>query len=261
MVDYKALYLQLQADLDSKNDKLIQAAVMEEIAMRETVVAGLQEQLKFAENESELLRRENTQLKAQLAALNGGKVPPPLPSASAPAGGGGGGGGGGGDDGQWSQMISTLKASVAEKQRALVAAEEDRVKLGHQLAEEKLTVFRLAEKLRAVVIKYQNERAQWADEHNTLRAEIAQAKGSEYINVMGGMEAESPRPEAPSTPIDSAPGGDVSTVLQTQLDRAVYALRLLQEERISLVVYQNKAQQAIKLLATENVKLGGTLGR
>ena len=261
VVDYKALYLQLQADLDSKNDKLIQAAVMEEIAMRETVVAGLQEQLKFAENESELLRRENTQLKAQLAALNGGKVPPPLPSASAPAGGGGGGGGGGGDDGQWSQMISTLKASVAEKQRALVAAEEDRVKLGHQLAEEKLTVFRLAEKLRAVVIKYQNERAQWTDEHNTLRAEIAQAKGSEYINVMGGMEAESPRPEAPSTPIDSAPGGDVSTVLQTQLDRAVYALRLLQEERISLVVYQNKAQQAIKLLATENVKLGGTLGR
>eukprot|EP00388_Colpodella_angusta_P001175 GDKJ01003874.1.p1 GENE.GDKJ01003874.1~~GDKJ01003874.1.p1 ORF type:complete len:145 (-),score=2.20 GDKJ01003874.1:114-548(-) len=142
-----------------------------------------------------------------------------------------------------------------------MGAEEDKVRLGHQLAEEKLTVFRLAEKLRAVVIKYQNERAGWTEESNTLRAEIAQAKGSEYLNVMGSTDADaSPRSEPPTSPTIDGSGGDISTVLQTQLDRAVNALRELQVERVSLVVYQHKAQQAIKLLATENMKLGGTLG-
>lgn len=261
VVDYKALYLQLQADLDSKNDKLIQAAVMEEIAMRETAVAGLQEQLKFAESESALLRKENAMLKHQLAQLNGGVVPPPIASFQGPAPSGGGGG----DSAQWGDMINTLKTSLAEKQKALVSAEEDKVKLGHLLAEEKLTVFRLAEKLRAVVIKYQSERTQWSEEHNTLRAEIAQAKGSEYLNVMGGTDADaSPRNEAPASPVidtSNNTGGDISTVLQAQLDRAVQALRELQVERVSLVVYQHKAQQAIKLLAAENMKLGGTLGR
>eukprot|EP00758_Cryptobia_borreli_P005523 Tbor_TRINITY_DN4912_c0_g1::TRINITY_DN4912_c0_g1_i1::g.9864::m.9864 len=277
VMDYKAMYLQLQADLDTKTDELIQVAVSDEIAMYESTIANLKEQLKFSEEENCLLKVENAQLRAAGGAIDEqsfdssvrGNVDLMSPSQRersiglrSDSGATNG----------WAAIVDDLKLTLAKRDEKESIVDAERVKLALLLSEEKSTTFRLAEKLRALAIKYQSEKAAWAEECRGLKAEIASIRGTEYLSTAAGIcdddndnimslialgSAATSDELARMNIIGSERGGDTSSVLQQQLDRCIQTIENLYDERTSLIVYQSKSQKAIKLLALENAALGG----
>eukprot|EP00658_Telonema_sp_P-2_P015933 TRINITY_DN16164_c0_g1_i2.p1 TRINITY_DN16164_c0_g1~~TRINITY_DN16164_c0_g1_i2.p1 ORF type:complete len:301 (+),score=91.20 TRINITY_DN16164_c0_g1_i2:148-1050(+) len=259
VVDYKALYLQLQADLDSRNDKLIEAAVADEKAMYEGVISNLKDQLKYAHDENVLLKKENTRLSKGGAAV------------ASPSDGGGGGSSTGSPNtaagGDWSRVVENLQVSLGQRDERLQTVEAEKVKLALALSEEKTNVFRIAEKLRAIAIKYRAERGAWEMENRSLQGELASVRGTEYLSTDGAMAVAAAAAEdaaAANTKqrkrkggIDEQDDDSDDDGLANQLERAQASIRDLHEERIALIVYQAKAQKAIKMLARENIKLGG----
>ena len=257
VVDYKALYLQLQADLDSRNDKVIEAAIADEKAMYESVISGLKEQLQFAQDENSLLKSENSKLRkgGAVAVSDAGGTPIASPTSA------------GGD---WSRVVENLQKSLAQRDERLQSVEAEKVRLALALSEEKTNVFRIAEKLRAVAIKYRAERGAWEMENRSLQGELASVRGTEYLSTDGAVAVAAAAAEDAASKQqrkrakggfdeqDSGEGDD--DTVEMQLERAQATIRDLHEERIALIVYQAKAQKAIKMLARENIKLGGGKG-
>ncbi|KEG08291.1 putative kinesin [Trypanosoma grayi] len=237
VLDYKALYLQLLAELDSKNDGTLEDALSEEREVYEGRIHALEDRVRLLTSENDLLRQENAQLRG------GGAL---APGAEAPG---------------WQVMSKQLRDTLGERDANIRVISEERYKLAILLAEEKRTVFRLAEKLRATMLRYQMESKRWTQRLDELGMELAKVKGTDFISFQSGVgESTSPRMlSSPRMNMDSESGqltmahGD--TYLQEQLDKAFQQIRALNQERMELIVYQSKADKAIRMLHAEKTAL------
>jgi hypothetical protein len=279
------MYLQLQADLDAKQDALIMQAISEERALFEEQLGSLREQLRFAEEENGALRLENDRLRRSPRAdgavasptatstgapvNNTGKsAAPATPAAPAPS--------------QW-DAVDSMRASIAARDEKSRAAHEDRIRLALLLANEKRTVFRLAEKLRALVMQYAVERGTMMQRMTELQNEVAELRGTDFLtgNAVqpeddtnsisnSNNQTESDPPPPPLSPsLVSKTSSEVSqsdsneaervaeamNALQQQLTKAFAVIQRMQSERRELILYQSKSEKAIRFLVSERERL------
>ncbi|RNF06727.1 putative kinesin [Trypanosoma rangeli] len=237
VLDYKALYLQLMAELDSKNDGTLEDALGEERRVYEDRVNALEDRVKLLSTENDLLRQEIAALQS-----GGGEVS----STSCAAAG-------------WQTVSKQMRDKLCERDAEIKTITDERFKLAILLAEEKRTAFRLAEKLRATLIRYQMDSRQWTQRQEELDVELARLKGTDYISVTGGMNECSSLcgTVGQASPTDSmnVSAGQGDAYLQEQLDKAYTRIRELNKERVERIVYQFKAEKAIRMLHAEKAAL------
>ncbi|ORC91052.1 putative kinesin [Trypanosoma theileri] len=237
VLDYKALYLQLLAELDSKNDGTLENALSEEREVYEERIRALEDRVKILTAENDLLRQES-------ASLSGGGDGNPDTTNTA-----------------WHTMSKQLRNTLTERDEKIRTINDERFKLAILLAEEKRTVFRLAEKLRATMIRYQMESDRWVQRMDELGTELAKVKGTDYIGFQPADAAAESSTSTPVTPQYADPNGMSQTTgheevyLQEQLEKAYQRIRSLNQERIDLIVYQSRAEKAIRLLHAEKTAL------
>ncbi|KAG5498545.1 hypothetical protein JKF63_02831 [Porcisia hertigi] len=237
VLDYKALYLQLMADLDNKNDKTLEEALEEERGVYEDRISSLRDQIKLLTDENSMLRTENVQLREA--------VPPEklrmivetpasgLSSTDAAAGGGGGG---------WAKANQELREMISLRDEKLRMISDERVRLALAVAEEQRKCFQLAQKMRSFALRYKMERAQSTRRQDELCAELAAVKGTDYLSTLGNFDAMI-GPATARLPRDAEDLNDI--------DRAQAMIRALRTERVELIVYQAKAANAIRMLVRE----------
>jgi hypothetical protein len=278
VLDYKALYLQLQADLDAKQDAVIMEAIREERAIFEEQINNLKEQLRYAEQENKALIKENQQLRRSggptAGTVDGGAttaagVAAPPTSPASPASSGTDGKASAAVPSQWA-AVEDLRASIAARDEKSRIAHEERMRLALLLADEKRTVFRLAEKLRAMVMQYSVERNLMTQRLTELQNEVAELRGTDYLSPNVPVEEE-PQPVLSPRQAAGAPGAgsngakadaedagdavDTMGMLQNQLNKAYNVIQRMQQERTELIIYQCKSQKAIRFLVAEHEQL------
>ncbi|KAG5472635.1 hypothetical protein LSCM4_01955 [Leishmania orientalis] len=238
VLDYKALYLQLMADMDNKNDKTLEDALEEERNVYEDRISNLNDQIKLLSNENSMLRNENSMLRSA--------VPPeklkmidetPASGVSVPDGAAGGGGGG-----NWAKANQELREMIKLRDEKLRTISDERVRLALVLGEEQRKCFQLAQKMRSFASRYKLERAQAVRRQDELCAELAAVKGTDYLSALGNFDA-------------TLSAGSARTSREAEdfsdNDRAQALIRALRAERMELIVYQAKAASAIRMLVKE----------
>ncbi|KAF8286145.1 kinesin [Trypanosoma cruzi cruzi] len=243
VLDYKALYLQLMAELDSKNDGTLADALKEERRVYEDRVSALEDRVRILTTENDLLRQEITELQ------RGGDGT--ATDGAAAAG--------------WQAVSKQMRDKLAERDAEIKVITEERFKLAILLAEEKRTAFRLAEKLRATMMRYQMDSKQWTQQQEMLAIELAQLKGTDYISLTGGIKecgssGGSTNQSAFTDSVSMPPQSSLSTgqddsYMQEQLEKAYNRIRELNQERLERIVYQSKAEKAIRVLYAEKTAL------
>ncbi|KAK7200634.1 kinesin [Novymonas esmeraldas] len=249
VLDYKALYLQLMADLDNKNDKTLEDALEEERGVYEDRISALNDQIKLLTSENAMLRNENSQLREA--------VPPEklrliveTPTTGLPGsngafsgnggaeGSGSGSAGGSAGGGNWAKANQELREMIGLRDEKLRVISDERVRLALAVAEEQRRCFQLAQKMRAFALRYKMEREQSTRRQDELCAELAATKGTDYLSALGNFDAVSPR-----MPRE---GDDFNDI-----ERAQAQIRAFRAERTELIVYQAKAANAIRMLVRE----------
>lgn len=246
VLDYKALYLQLMADLDNKNDKTLEDALDEERGVYEDRISALNDQIKLLTDENTMLRKENGQLRAVVPKdkLKLIVQTPGGGAAGAAADGAAGGeeqmsGGGGGD---WAEANRQLREMIGLRDAKLRTISDERVRLALLLSEEQRKCFKLAQKMQAFGLKYKMERSQLTHRQDELAAELAASKGTDYLSAMGAFDMYT----SPSSPRPPREGEEFN-----DLEKAQAQIRAFRAERQELIVYQVKAASAIRMLVKE----------
>nr|CCC90903.1 putative kinesin [Trypanosoma congolense IL3000] len=258
VLDYKALYLQLLADLDSKNDGTLESALSEERSVYEERIRSLEENVKILTAENNVLRKENAELRGDGCASSTSASGGPTDASSASG------------DGKlgWHSLTEQLKKKLKEKEAAIETINGERSKLGILLAEEKRTAFRLAQKLRANMMRHGMENNKLTERMTELSIENAKLKGTDYISFQSNAACEdsltlpselSEKYVDPSSAQHSTEVGEA--YLQEQLDKAHERLRALHQERLELIVYQSMAGKAIRMLHSEKTSLANQLDK
>lgn len=245
VLDYKALYLQLMADLDNKNDKTLEEALDEERGVYEDRISSLNDQIKMLTDENAMLRKEN-------GALRSGVPPEKLESIIGAAGGSpvtaaAGGVAGGATTMNWARACQELREMIQLRDAKLRTISDERVRLALLLSEEKRACFHVAQKLQALAIMYKMERGALMKRQDELNAELAATKGTEYLSATGSYDSTtlgSPR-------LRGMAGSDNDMYVIEDLDKALSVIRALRSERSEMIVYQAKAEKAIRLLVAE----------
>ncbi|EPY20386.1 kinesin [Strigomonas culicis] len=226
VLDYKALYTQLMAELDAKNDGTLADALQEERDVYEDRIAGLQEQVQTLTDENGLLKQENTALRA-------GVSPEKVAAAVANVDGG---------SGNWAEVNAHLREMIQARDEKINTINDERVRLAMLLSQEKRTCFQLAHKMQAVSLQYMVERKGLVKRLDELAAELAAAKGTDYLSAVGNF--------SPATD-GTVDGGASPRFPADETPAAREMIAALRQERIELIVYQSKAEKAIRLLAAE----------
>lgn len=243
VLDYKALYLQLQAEMDAKVDHAMEDTLAEERAAYEDRINNLEQTVKSLTTENELLKEENKSLKS-------GLPPEKLAAFTAAAGASGN---------NWQKANEELRQILAARDERMKVVNDERMKLAVLLSQEKVTCFNLAKKLQAIAQHYRLDRAELMRRQNTMAAELASLKGTDYISAFSDTEGASPVLPSARGPL---PAGSTADALATltgdaaeEVSKLQAQLQAYREDRIELGVYQNKAAKAIRLLVAEKEEL------
>jgi hypothetical protein len=246
VLDYKALYLQLMADLDNKNDKTLEDALEEERGVYEDRISSLNDQIKLLTDENTMLRNENGQLRAVVPADKLKQIIQ-TPASSAAAGGAASGataaaGAANGGGGDWAEANRELREMIALRDAKLRTISDERVRLALLLSEEQRKCFKLAQKMQAFGLKYKMERSQLTRRQDELAAELAASKGTDYLSATSNFDSTM----SPSSPRPPREGEEIN-----DLEKAQAQIRAFRAERQELIVYQAKAASAIRMLVKE----------
>ncbi|KPA83006.1 putative kinesin [Leptomonas pyrrhocoris] len=247
VLDYKALYLQLMADLDNKNDKTLEDALEEERGVYEDRISALNDQIKLLTEENTMLRNENGQLRAAVPA---DKLKMIVQTPASQVGGGAANGaaagatGGGGVSGgnSWAEASLQLREMINLRDAKLRTISDERVRLALLLSEEQRKCFKLAQKMQAFGLKYKMERSQLTRRQDELAAELAASKGTDYLSAVTNFDMLTTL-SSPRMPRDGEEFND--------LEKAQAQIRAFRAERQELIVYQAKAATAIRMLVKE----------
>ncbi|CAJ1990818.1 DEATH kinesin / KIN29 [Leishmania donovani] len=238
VLDYKALYLQLMADLDNKNDKTLEEALEEERGVYEERISALDEEMKLLSDENAMLRNENKQLR-QYVPADRLKLIDETPSSGVPGANGEVASGG------WAKANQDLRELVKQRDEKLKVISDERVRLALVVAEEKRKCFQLAQKMRSFAMRYKMEREQSTQRQEELCAELAALKGTDYLSAVGNFDATA-SPGSPGSPHYPREGEEFNDAESAQAQ-----IRALRAERTELMVYQAKAANAIRMLVKE----------
>ncbi|KPI83744.1 putative kinesin [Leptomonas seymouri] len=241
VLDYKALYLQLMADLDNKNDKTLEDALEEERGVYEDRISALNDQIKMLAEENTMLRKENGELRAVVPA---DKLKQIVQTPASMATGGAMGGAAdsiAGDGGGWAAANQHLREIIVLRDAKLRTISDERVRLALLLSEEQRKCFKLAQKMQAFGLKYKMEHMQLMRRQNELAAELAASKGTDYLSATGNFDA--------ATSLSPRPTRDGEEV--NDLEKAQAQIRAFRAERQDLILYQAKAASAIRMLVKE----------
>ncbi|KAG5472255.1 hypothetical protein LSCM1_03654 [Leishmania martiniquensis] len=238
VLDYKALYLQLMADMDNKNDKTLEDALEEERSVYEERIGTLNDQIKLLSNENSMLRGENSMLRSAVPPEKLKMIDETPASGVAVANGAAGGGGGG----NWVKASQELREVIKQRDEKLRVLSDERVRLALQLAEEQRKCFQLAQKMRSFAARYKLERDEASRRQDELCAELAAVKGTDYLSAISNFDATVALPTGRM-------GREVEDLSDN--DRAQALIRALRAERTELIVYQAKAANAIRMLVKE----------
>ncbi|CBH11668.1 kinesin, putative [Trypanosoma brucei gambiense DAL972] len=256
ILDYKALYYQLLADLDSKNDRTLETALSEERTAYEDRIRVLEERIKILTSENDMLRRESSQL--------GGTGP--VSGTSTASGAAAAVVMGGDDANDWRSLTMKMRRAIEKLDADLKRTDKERVELAQFLALEKNKVNVLAQKLRAESLKHIMENKELTQRVTELSIDNAKLKGTDYISFQPSAACEDALPLSLDSPRRGTPSSGLSqsinvgdAYLQEQLDKANRQLRVLNEERVELIVYQMMASKAIRLLHAEKTSLANHL--
>ncbi|CAG9578158.1 putative kinesin [Leishmania major strain Friedlin] len=235
VLDYKALYMQLMAELDNKNDKTLEEALEEERGVYEERISALDEEMKLLSDENAMLRNENKQLR-QYVPADRLKLIDETPSSGVS------GANGEVVSGGWAKVNQDLRKLVQQRDERLKVISDERVRLALVVAEEKRKCFQLAQKMRSFAMRYKMEREQSTQRQEELCTELATLKGTDYLSAVGSFDATA-SPGSPNYPRENEEFNDAESA-QAQI-------RALRAERMELMVYQAKAANAIRKLVKE----------
>lgn len=249
VLDYRALYLQLQAELDRRVEGGVGTALEE--AQR-----AAKEQADELNGRIALLEQENAALKQENAAMRSGKSP------VTPASGGAAGAAAGGarfSDDSWRSVVDKQKEALDEATRRAERLRGEVASLQKRLHEEERQTFALGIRFRDTLRITQQQRAEGNNALQMLQAEIAALRGTEYL------AATLPDMETSGSPAVGTGGGGEASPLTASTGRAsgfdelladneklLTAVGALRRERTELLVYQHKAARAIRLLYAES---------
>jgi hypothetical protein len=227
VIDYKALYLDLQKQLDERRDQAVEAAMAE-------IGEGHTEHVRQLEERVGLLEKEN-------AILRSGKA---IPAGSAagkhadPAG-----------DGSVGDIVVVMKACIAEREARLSAmtgllSTEKRSRL-----EREGQLFAVGRKYADLKIMSNEFVASQASVMDGLRIELAASKGVDYLGVDGGgvdmnaLEVRHARlGSASGAPASPTGGGGL------ELEAHMAQLEGVKEALRGQIIYNHKACSAIRML-------------
>lgn len=264
VLDYKAMFLQLQADLAKKEDDTLTAGLDEQRRDFEDQVTRLKEELRVAEQQNEILRRENEELRTAMSSPPGKgakEASPPRPSSSI-------------DE----KLINELKSMIKTRDAKVEATNSERLQLGKLFAHEQLKCFKLAQQLQALAVRYQNDMNQLSKRIDELNTELAKARGTDFLTVGGGLSSEdtsaTPRtsfstsssvsfnhPRTHSDPNSAMSPTAISSPSTSEalggerMHEAFEVINSLRQEKTDLIVYQRLAEKAIRLLHAEKEAL------
>ncbi|CAD2218274.1 kinesin [Angomonas deanei] len=222
VLDYKALYTQLMAELDAKNDGTLEDALAEERDVYEDRIKGLEEQVTVLTKENEVLRTENDALRSGM--------PPEKVAAIV-------------GSSNRETLDQDMRNMIQARDQKIKTISDERVKLAMLLSEEKRTCFRLAQKLQALTLQYKVDTDSLIKRQNEVTAELASVKGTDYLSAVGNVSSPADGGSSPRFPLAGESEGTRDLI------------RAYQQERIELIVYQSKAEKAIRLLAAEKKDL------
>lgn len=252
-LDYKALYLQLMADIDAKRDHALADVLNEERAANEGRVSELEMQLSVLQDENTALRTENQALK--------GTIPPEEVAKIL-----------GKDTTQeWKDMVKKLKQmydSMSEKYKTL---SKEHQQLALVCAQAKMDLFELGKRAHCTRMQYSMDYSRLTKRIDELTAELSAAKGVEYMSTsVGGLTASygqnsSPMTDTVSVKANSTPShtprspGDSllseNMPIEQEMIKSREEISELRRQIDELRVYQRKSVQAIRFLAAENETL------
>lgn len=268
VLDYKALYLQLLADIDSKRDNVLSNVVNEEVSLYESRIQELEQALACAKLETETLRKENDVLKGSFS-------PEQLRMLSYDSGV------------EWKTMAKKIREmydALNEKHKTLI---NEHQRLALVCAETKTQLFELGKRTQHMRMQYSVDFVRFCSRIDELTAQLCAAKGTEYFSSEGGVAGgfSSPKWGAPQFPPIMSEDGAVSSPitasssmtgsagsenglsatvssapLEMELIKAREELSTVRLEMMELRMYQRKSVQAIRFLAAENEALSIQVG-
>ncbi|KAG8345531.1 Microtubule binding Kinesin motor domain [Trypanosoma vivax] len=241
ILDYKALYMQLLAEMDKRNDGTLESALSEERAVYEDRIRGLEEKLKMLTSENDVLRQENSKLR------NGRS--------------GGGAGSSGGDKDSWQDMTSELWDAISKRDSKIRVLSDEQRRLAVLLAEEKRTTFLIAQKLRATMMRFFMQSKLLTERLRELKTELMKAKGTDYIDFQSSSQYDEPTDADIEALIAQQCAGSGDGFLQEQLEKAQQELRSLHEDRSELILYQSMSEKAIRMLHAEKTALAAKVAK
>ncbi|CCW67943.1 unnamed protein product [Phytomonas sp. Hart1] len=229
ILDYKALYLQLMAELDAKNDKTLESALKEEREVYEYQISTLKDQLSMLTSENAMLRGEN-------ATLRSGLPPETLNDTLKSLG-----------EKDWKEVMTKTREMIANRDEKIRTIDDERMKLALLFSIEQRKCFKLAQKMQATIERYQHACRELTIQVNKLHAELAAVKGTDYLSLNANSQ------ESPASPgsINSEQNSFLDGT-QEDFEKQNRKLQAYRAERIELIVYQSKAQKAIRMLVAEN---------
>lgn len=272
VIDYKALYMQQQADFDAKHDAILQSTLNEAKEAYEDQIAKLRENLKFAEDENAMLRKEIEDLKSQ----DEGATPASSSSEGGKKAGGSEKGATGGaspasppgrarsmtmgrttDTSHYVNMIEELRQKMRSRDEKYEELHEQRLQLGKLLSEEQLKTFRLAQQLQAVTIRYNRDWETWSQKLDEVNAELAKSRGTDFLTVSAGGGFGSSDSSAPLTSPRTSQRHRGQGVGETEelVDKLQDTISSLRQEKRDLIVYQQLAEKAIRMLHAQGLVL------
>lgn len=244
VLDYRALYLQLMADLDAKNDKTLSDALDEERLVYEDRISSLNDQINTLTAENTLLRKENALLRSGVPPANIAALMTSAPSCLSA--------GDTGEANDWQSVNLHLREMLTARDEQIRVISDERVRLALLLSQEKRVCFRLAQQMRNVATQYKMDRETLSKRVDDLNAELAALKGTDYLSAVGSLQAS---PGSPGGANDSNSVMGESVSVTQDLNTALNCIRSLREERREMIIYQAKALKAIRMLVAEKEAL------
>lgn len=246
VLDYKALYLQLMADIDSKRDNVLADVLSEETHLYEARIKELEIQYGLVQQENDTLRAENAVLKGSLS-------PEQLSQL--------------GHGSEWKDMVKKLKEMLENMNTKYNGLSKEHQRLALVCAEAKTQLFELGKRTQCIRLQYSLDFTRLTRRIDELTAELYATKGTEYISSEGGLTGSlntntsaaasshhsSAGAASPSTHgSGSSPASTSSSTIEQELIKAREEVSQLRQELNEMSAYQKKSIQAIRFLAAEN---------
>lgn len=279
-LDYKALYLDLQRQLDKQRDDVLRDAIADFEEQKKRLRLEYEERI-------ELLEAANSVLKQQLAAAGSAGPSGVLsPETSAvvrdaqrhvAAGAGAAAMPADLDTSAQSaemspsrmtfegmdvtEILAKMKQRMETRDRRLEAVETEKQDLREKLAQTEMALLKVASTFKQQKRDWEEKRMGLLQENAELGEKLAQATGVEYLTVQAidpvddvKAPLESPRPAGtPATPstVNAAMHFDPNSSDNAEIERLFAVIKRLQSKLNDAAAYNKTARRAIKLLNSD----------